>query len=42
MKEVLKQIEEHIDKCIAMGVLPRNYRESEDYKKIVREIENGD
>lgn len=41
MKEILKQIEEHIDRCIEMGVLPQNYRETEEYNNLKKELRDG-
>ena len=33
--EIKKQIEEHIDWCIAVGILPWDYRESTDYSTLI-------
>lgn len=38
MNEKLKQIEQHIDWCIRVGILPYNYRDAEEYKDEYKEI----
>lgn len=38
MDEKLKQIEQHITLCIRIGVLPSDYRQTEEYKELIRRM----
>lgn len=40
MDEKLKQIEQHINWCIRVGILPANYREEyeDEYKEIIKQL----
>lgn len=42
MEEKLKQIEQHITWCIKVGLLPRNYKKTADYKQIIKSFKNGE
>ena len=37
----LEQIKAHIDWCIKMGVLPRNYKKTAEYKELIKSFEGG-
>ena len=42
MEDKLKQIEQHIDWCIGVGLLPRNYKKTAEYKELLRQMRDDE
>lgn len=34
----LEQIKQHIDWCIRVGLLPRNYKKTAEYKELIKQF----
>ena len=38
----LEQIKTHIEWCIRVGLLPRNYKKTAEYKQLIKELKDGE
>lgn len=37
----LEQVKAHIEWCIRVGLLPRYYKKTTEYKELIKEMKNG-